>query len=90
MSAEKEPAAAPVATEFKIIVNAREKTVTKDRLTFDDVVILAYGPPNYETNVYTITYRHGPESNPQGRLVQGESVKIKNGMIFNVVRTDKS
>ena len=90
MSPEKEHEAAHASHEFKIVVNAREKTVTKDRLTFDDVVILAYGPPNYETNIYTITYRHGPESNPQGRLVQGETVKIKSGMIFNVVRTDKS
>ena len=78
------------AKAYKIFVNTREKTVTTHRLTFDQVVILAYGPPNYDTSVYTVTYRDGPPANPHGRLVEGQSVEIKNEMIFNVVRTDKS
>lgn len=76
--------------EFKIFVNAREKTVTQDKLSFDEVVVLAFGPPNYDSSVYTVTYRKGEEPKPQGTLVQGESVRVKSGMIFNVVRTDRS
>jgi Multiubiquitin len=76
--------------DFSIIVNARERTVAQKDLTFDEVVVLAFGPPNYDTSAYTITYRKGPEKNEKGSLLPGESVKLKSGMIFNVVRTDKS
>ena len=76
--------------EFTIIVNAREKTVAQRELTFDEIVILAFGPPNGDASAYTITYQKGPDKKEKGTLVQGESVKLKDGMIFNVVRTDKS
>lgn len=76
--------------EFTIIVNARERTVDQRELTFEELVILAFGPPNSENSVYTVTYQKGPDQKPHGSLVAGETVKLKNGMIFNVVRTDKS
>lgn len=76
--------------EMTIFVNGREKTVTQRELTFDELVVLAFGPPNSDTSVYTITYQKGPDHKEKGSLVQGESVKLKSGMIFNVVRTDKS
>ena len=37
-----------------------------------------------------ITYRRGPKQNPEGTLVEGGTVKVKDGMIFNVTPTDKS
>ncbi len=76
--------------EFTIVVNARKKTVTKKELSFDEVVELAFGPPNYETSVYTVTYQKGDDKKPKGSLVRGETVKVKDGMIFDVIRTDKS
>jgi hypothetical protein len=76
--------------EFTIFVNGRERTVTQKELTFDELVVLAFGPPNYDTSVYTITYRKGPDKQEKGSLQPGDSVKLKTGMIFNVVRTDKS
>jgi hypothetical protein len=76
--------------EVTIIVNGREKTLTQKEITFDELVVLAFGPANSDTSVYTITYQKGPEHKEKGSLVQGESVKLKSGMIFNVVRTDKS
>jgi len=76
--------------EFKIIVNGREKTVTTKELTFDEVVALAFdNPPTGENVLFTITYRKG-EGNKEGSLVAGETVKIKDGMIFNVTPTDRS
>jgi hypothetical protein len=33
--------------EAKIVVNGREKTVTEKELSFDEVVTLAFGPPDY-------------------------------------------
>lgn len=76
--------------EYTIIVNAREKTVTKKELTFDEIVHLAYdNPPSGPQIIYTITYQKGVDK-PQGELLPGQSVKIKDGMIFNVQFTDKS
>ena len=76
--------------EATIFVNGRQKTVTQKELTFDEVVTLAFGPPNYDTSVYTVTYRKGEDKKPKGSLVRGESVKVKDGMFFDVIRTDKS
>lgn len=74
-----------------IIVNGRERTVESKELTFDEVVDLAFDDPQRGPNiVFTITYRRGPESHKEGSLLEGQSVKIKDGMIFNVTRTDKS
>ena len=77
--------------EVTIIVNGRQKVVTKDELSFDEIVTLAFdNPPTGEYIVFTITYRGGHSHKPEGTLVQGETVKIKEGMIFNVTATDKS
>lgn len=81
----------PDPQEVTIIVNGRKKTVPKkEELTFDEVVTLAFGPPNYDTSIYTVTYQKGEDHKPKGSLVQGQSVKVKDGMIFDVIRTDKS
>lgn len=77
--------------EFTIIVNGREKVVTKDELSFDEIVALAFdNPPTGPYIVFTITYRRGHGHKPEGTLLPGETVKIKEGMIFNVTATDKS
>jgi len=76
--------------EITIIVNARPKPVNQHVITFDEVVTLAFGTPNYETTVYTVTYMKGPPQNPNGELVRGQSVHIREGMVFDVIRTDKS
>ena len=75
--------------EAKIVVNGREKTVAEKELSFDEVVTLAFGPPDYEQNVYTVTYRR-EEDKKEGSLVKGQSVHVKSGMIFTVVRTTRS
>lgn len=78
--------------DITIIVNGREKTVLKnDDLTFNELVVLAFdNPPSGENIVFTITYRKGHGNKPEGSLAEGESVKAKDGMIFNVTPTDKS
>jgi hypothetical protein len=77
--------------QVTIIVNAREKKWTEDTISFDQVVKLAFPtPPPSENIVYTVTYRRGGGHKPEGTLTEGESVKVKDGMIFNVTATDKS
>ena len=76
---------------FKIIVNGREKIVTQHELSYVDVVRLAFENPEFGENVvYTVTYKRGSEHKPEGSMVEGDTVKVKPGMIFNVTRTDKS
>lgn len=77
--------------EINIIVNARKKHVTATKLSFNEVVALAFDtPPTGENILFTITYRNGPRQNPEGTLLEGNTVYVKNGMIFNVTATDKS
>ncbi|MEP1781756.1 multiubiquitin domain-containing protein [Reichenbachiella sp.] len=74
-----------------IIVNGRERKAKSKELTFDQVVELAFGQIDLNPNIcYTITYKRGPGQNPEGSMVEGDSVIINKGMIFNVTRTDKS
>jgi hypothetical protein len=77
--------------EVTIIVNARQKVVPKDKLSFAEIVDLAFDNPLTGPNIVTtITYRRGQGNKPEGTLIEGESVNIKDGMIFNVTQTDKS
>jgi hypothetical protein len=77
--------------EFTIVVNGREKIVAQRELSFTALVALAFdNPPNTGNTIYTITYRRGEGNKPEGTIVEGEAVKIKDGMIFNVTPTDKS
>lgn len=77
--------------EYTIIVNARPKVVTKKELSFAEIIALAFdNPPQGPNIVFTVTYRRGEGQKPEGGLVEGETVRIKEGMIFNVTATDKS
>ena len=80
------------AKQCTIYVNSRPKLIpAKELLSFDEIVVLAFGTVEQNPNiVYTVTYRRGEGNKPEGTLVKGESVKPKNGMIFDVTRTDKS
>lgn len=74
-----------------VVVNGREKVVLKDELSFHEVVALAFdNPPTNSNTLFTITYRRGHGDKPEGTLVEGATVKVKKGMIFNVTATDKS
>jgi Multiubiquitin len=72
-------------------VNAREDLVESRHLSYAQVVRLAFNPvPVGPDIIFTVTYRKGPHSNPKGTLSEGESVTIKNGMIFVVTQTNRS
>lgn len=77
--------------EVTIIVNTREKTWNKKEISYEEVIVLAFDSySNDENVVYTVTYAKGPDSHHEGSLVKGGSVKVKDGMIFNVTQTNKS
>lgn len=77
--------------KYTIIVNGQKKTVTTKKVSFDEIVKLAFPTPPEGANIlYTVSYEDGPRINPQGSLKEGQTVFVKNWMIFNVTATDKS
>jgi len=76
---------------FKIVVNARPKEVADDEQSFNQIVALAFNPvPTGPNIVFTISYRKGPKENPEGTMTPGQTVEIKDGMVFDATATDKS
>jgi hypothetical protein len=77
--------------EVTIIVNTRPKIWKEKKISYEEVIVLAFGSYSEDPNiVYTVTFSRGEESRHEGSLVKGESVKVKDGMIFNVTQTNKS
>jgi len=78
---------------FKValIVNGRSKIWNEKIITFEELIFLAFGSYDGNPNkVYTVVYDRGPHENPEGSMVKGEKVFVKEKMIFNASATDKS
>jgi hypothetical protein len=74
-----------------IIVNTREKTVTEKEMSFDEVVHLAYEtPPSGSDVLFTVIYHRARGEKPEGTLVEGQAVKVHDGMVFDVTPTTRS
>ncbi len=81
----------PRPTEVTIFVNARPHIWKEINISFEQLVVLAFG--SYDNNPnkgYTVTYSRGWEPKPEGTMVKGSVVRVKNKMIFDVTATDKS
>jgi hypothetical protein len=74
---------------YSIVVNGRPREVSEHKLTYLQIVQLVFPGEQPSANiVYTVTYSK-PNGN-DGSLVEGQDVVIKDGMVFNVARTDQS
>ena len=73
-----------------IIVNGREHEVEKEEITYAEIVALAFSNPPTDGAIFVVTYRRGHGNKPEGTLVEGGSVKVKKGMIFNVTPTNRA
>ena len=84
----------PVSVEpkgIKIIINGRDYFTEKDELTFDEVVDRAYPDGGRgELISYTVLFYEGGGREAEGGLKEGDTVKVKEGTVFNVTRTDRS
>lgn len=75
-----------------VIVNGRPKSVAKNaELSFWDIIKLAFDAPQTGEGIqYTIQFTRGPNNKPSGALVEGQTVKVKDGMEFDVTPTNRS
>ena len=76
---------------FSITVNGRQRQVERDELSFDELVDLAFDDPARGPQiVFTITFREAGGRVPDGELDEGQRLKVRDGTIVNVTRTDQS
>lgn len=72
---------------FSIIVNGTKEVWTDRRITYEQTVQLAY--PGSPTDIlFTVSY-----ANPHGKdgtLAPSQDTQVKDGMTFNVVKTNRS
>lgn len=77
--------------KITIVINGTAKTIQKGRLTFDEVIALAFdNPPTGDGIQFTVQYSRGHSDKPKGTLVEGQSVEAKEGMEFDVTPTNRS
>lgn len=90
--AEAEPEQAARRRDYDIVVNAQAKSVPEERVSFEQVVELAFpGQPPSATLSYRVSYRRAKQEPHAGTLVAGQSVIVRReGTVFNVTQTDKS
>lgn len=75
-----------------IIVEGTPHEVPKNEdISYAEVVTLEVPDyPQHTEITYAVTYRNGHGEKPEGVLAPGASVKVKEGMIFNVSETGQS
>jgi hypothetical protein len=86
------PGNAPEPKPVTIIVNGRAKPWPMNQdISFEQVVALAFpNPPSGDGIQFTVQYTRGEGHKPAGTLVEGQSVKVKDGMEFDVTQTNRS
>jgi Multiubiquitin len=74
-----------------IIVNTRPHEWTEKEISYAQVYDLAYpGQPLGDGDTATVEYSRGHDGHGSGSLTAGHSVKVKDGMVFDVYRTTRS
>jgi Multiubiquitin len=75
--------------EISIYINTRECLVAKTKVTYQDLVTLAFpGEVANPDKVFEITY--SSEHGPDGSVGVGGEINLKEGMVFNVGITNRS
>lgn len=74
-----------------VVINGKPKVVSKGELSYREVVALAFdAPPTGDGVQFSIQYTRGHKDNPKDTLVEGQTVKVKEGMEFDVTPTNRS
>lgn len=76
---------------FDIIINGTPYRVRKERISFDEIVDLAYPDGNRGALIkFTVNFYKGAGRPVEGKVTKRRKIKIKDGTVFNVTRTDRS
>lgn len=74
-----------------IIVEGTPHEWPKGEITYAELVTLEVPDYMQHTNItYSVKYKNGHGNKPEGTLVPGASVKVREGMIFSVSETGQS
>lgn len=74
-----------------IYVNTRSETWQDKDISYEELLALAYpAEPVSDQETVTVRFSRGNGGNGAGSLTAGHSVKLKKGMVFDVVRTSRS
>jgi hypothetical protein len=74
-----------------IVVEGTSHEWPKGEITYAEVVTLEVPDyPQHPEITYSVTYKRGQSEKPEGTLSPGGSVRVKEGMIFNVSQTGQS
>lgn len=74
-----------------IVVEATPHEWPKGEITYEEVVRLEVPGYTPESGIsYAVKYTRGDSNRPEGVLAPGGSVKVKEGMVFNVSETGQS
>lgn len=78
--------------DVTVYFNGRPKDLPKNSdITFEAAVAYAFTqPPTGDGVQFTVQYSKGTSDKPKGVLVEGQSVKAKDGMEFDVTSTNRS
>lgn len=88
---EDKPEQRPDDKKYSIIINGRQRQVESEELSFDELVDLAFDDPARGPQiVFTITFRGAGGRIQEGELDEGQRLKVRDGTIINVTRTDQS
>ena len=81
----------PDKNTVTIVVEGTEHEWPKGDISYAEVVTLEV--PDYAQHpevTYSVLYKRGHGNKPEGTLGPGASVKVKDGMLFNVSETGQS
>ena len=74
-----------------IVVDGTPHEWPKTEINYAEVVTLYDSNyPQHPEITYTVKYKRGQGEKPEGVLVLGASVKVKNEMVFSVSKTGQS
>jgi hypothetical protein len=74
-----------------IVVEGTPHEWVKGEITYAEVVTLEVTDyAQHPEKTYSVKYKNGHGNKPEGILVPGASVKVKEGMVFSVSETGQS
>jgi len=77
--------------QIDIIVNGTKHPVPGDEVSFDQVVDIAYPDGSRGPLItYTVNFYSSADRPDSGKLTKSQKIKVKDGTVFNVTRTDRS